>query len=154
MHRSRAGRGLLPLALLIGLVAWARGSRSKAGRSHMSGATSRLEASAWPGLSLFSVVVVPAYIAAIITAEIVTALVDARWGVGLHVAILWVLLVHFAWAKERSEAKLLLALGLAPLTRILSLGMPLEDVALVYWFLIVGAPMIVAAFLAARTLGS
>jgi len=119
----------------------------------MSSVTSRLEAAVWPRLSRFSVVVLPAYTAAIITAEIVTALVDARWGVSLHVAILWVLLVHFAWAKERSEAKLLLALGLAPLTRILSLGMPLEDVDLVYWFLIVGAPMIVAAFLAARTLG-
>jgi membrane protease YdiL (CAAX protease family) len=37
--------------------------------------------------------------------------------------------------------------------RILSLGMPLEDVDLVYWFLITGAPMIVAALLVARTLG-
>jgi hypothetical protein len=37
--------------------------------------------------------------------------------------------------------------------RILSLGMPLEDVELVYWFLITGAPMIVAALLVARTLG-
>jgi membrane protease YdiL (CAAX protease family) len=119
----------------------------------MTSDTSRLEAAAWPGLSAFSIVVLPAYVAAIITAEMVTALVDARWGVGLHVAILWALLVHFSWAKEGSESKLLLALCLAPLTRILSLGMPLGDVDLVYWFLIVGAPMVVAAFLAARTLG-
>jgi len=119
----------------------------------MSGATSRLDEAPWPGLSPFSVVVLPAYAAAIITAEMVTALVDARWGVGFHVAILWALLVHFSWARERSEAKLLLALCLAPLIRILSLGMPLRDVDLVYWFLIVGAPMIVAALLVARTLG-
>jgi membrane protease YdiL (CAAX protease family) len=112
-----------------------------------------LEAAAWPGVSRFSVVVVPAYVAAIVTAEMVTALVDPRWGVGLHVAVLWALLVHFSWANERSEAKLVLALCLAPLIRILSLGMPLEDVDLVYWFLIVGAPMIVAALLVARTLG-
>jgi hypothetical protein len=31
--------------------------------------------------------------------------------------------------------------------------MPLENVNLAYWFLIVGAPMIVAALLVARTLG-
>ena len=119
----------------------------------MKTATARLEAAAWPQLSPFSVVVLPAYVAAIVTAEILTALVDPRWGVGLHVAILWALLVHFSWAEKRSEAKLLLALCLAPLTRVFSLGMPLENVDLVYWFLIVGAPMIVAALVAARTLG-
>jgi membrane protease YdiL (CAAX protease family) len=119
----------------------------------MSSATSRVEAAAWPGLSRFSVVVLPAYGAVIVTAEMVTALVDARWGVVLHAVVLWALLVHFSWAKERSEGKLLLALCLAPLIRILSLGMPLGDVDLVYWFLIVGAPMIVAALLVARTVG-
>jgi len=150
---SRAGKGLLPLALLTGLIVWARVAERRAGRSDMSNVTSRLETATWPGLSRFSAIVLPAYAAAIVTAEMVTALVDARWGVGFHVAILWVLLVHFSWAKERSEAKLLLALCLAPLIRILSLGMPLGDVDLVYWFLIVGAPMIVAALLAARTLG-
>jgi membrane protease YdiL (CAAX protease family) len=149
---STLGR-FLPLALLAGLVFWVGVEKGTVGRSHMSSATSRLEAPAWPGLSRFSVVVLPAYTTAIITAEMVTALVDARWGVGFHVAILWALLVHFSWARERSEAKLLLALCLAPLIRILSLGMPLGDVDLVYWFLIVGAPMIVAALLAARTLG-
>jgi hypothetical protein len=151
-HR-RAGRGLLRLALLPARAFLTRVAGRKTARSGVSSATSRLEAAAWPALSRFSVVVLPAYVAAIGTAEIVTASVDARWGVGLHVAILWALLVHFSWARERSEAKLLLALCLAPLIRILSLGMPLEDVELVYWFLIVGAPMIVAALLAARTLG-
>ena len=119
----------------------------------MSSTTPRLEAVTWPGLSRFSVVVLPAYAAAIATAEIVTVVVDARWGVGLHVAILWALLLHYALAKEVSEGKALLALCLAPMIRILSLGMPLEDVELVYWFLITGMPMIVAAILVARTLG-
>jgi len=118
----------------------------------MSSTTPRLEAVTWPGLSRFSVVVLPAYAAAIATAEIVTVVVDARWGVGLHVAVLWALLLHYALAKEVSEGKALLALCLAPMIRILSLGMPLEDVDLVYWFLITGVPMIVAA-LVARTLG-
>jgi membrane protease YdiL (CAAX protease family) len=119
----------------------------------MSSASSHLEVTASPRLSPFLVLSASAYAAIIFAAEFVTAVVDARWGVGLHVAILWALLLHFSWARERSEAKLLLALCLAPLIRILSLGMPLEDVDLAYWFLIVAAPMIVAAFLVARTLG-
>ena len=119
----------------------------------MSGATPRLQAPAWAGLSRPAVVVLLAYAAAIAAAEMVTAVVDARWGVGLHVAILWALLLHYALAKEVSEGKALLALCLAPMIRILSLGMPLEDVELVYWFLITGVPMIVAAILVARTLG-
>jgi len=151
-HSGTEGR-LPRLTLLTGSVSLASVARMMAGTSGMSSAISRFEAAAWPALSRFSVVVLPAYVAAIVTAEMVTAFVDARWGVGLHAAILWALLLHFSWAKERSETKLLLALCLAPLIRILSLGMPLQDVDLIYWFLIVGAPMIVAALLVARTLG-
>ncbi|MGB6837548.1 MAG: type II CAAX endopeptidase family protein, partial [Dehalococcoidia bacterium] len=119
----------------------------------MSSGTARVEPVAWRGLPRFSAIVLPAYAAAIVTAEMVTALVDARWGVGFHVIVLWALLLHFSSAKESSEAKVLLALCLAPLIRILSLAMPLGDVDIVYWFLIVSAPVIVAALLVARTLG-
>jgi membrane protease YdiL (CAAX protease family) len=125
----------------------------QAGRLGGSGATSRLEAAAWPRLTRFSALILPVYVVAIVAAETVTAFVDARWGVGFHAAILWGLLLHFSWAEKSSEAGLLLALCLAPLIRILSLGMPLEDVALVYWFLIVSVPMIVAALLVARIVG-
>jgi membrane protease YdiL (CAAX protease family) len=145
--------GLSRVALLAARVLMAPVARRQAGRSSMSSVTSRLAAAAWPGLSQFSFVVLPTYAAAIVTAEIVRALVDARWGVSLHAVVLWALLVHFSRASERSQAKLLLALCLAPLVRILNLGMPLGDVVLAYWFLIVSAPMIVAALLVARTLG-
>jgi membrane protease YdiL (CAAX protease family) len=150
---GKAGRGLLRLVLLPAQVFLAPVAARKASTSDMNSAISSFEAAAWPALSRFSVVVVPAYVAAIVAAEMVTASVDARWGVGLHAVILWVLLLHFSWAREGSEANLLLALCLAPLIRILSLGMPLGNVDLVYWFLIIGAPMIVAALLVARTLG-
>ena len=151
--RRSALRRLLPLALLAALIYWVGVEKRTVGGAHMSSTTPRLEAVTWPRLSRFSVVVLPAYAAAIATAEIVTVVVDARWGVGLHVAVLWVLLLHYALANEVSEGKALLALCLAPMIRILSLGMPLEDVDLVYWFLITGVPMIVAAILVARTLG-
>jgi membrane protease YdiL (CAAX protease family) len=144
---------LFPLALLASLVLWVGLEKRNIDRSQVSGSAPPLEAPARPGLSRFAVVVLPAYAAAIAAAEMLTALADARWGVGMHVVILWTLLLHFAAAKEVSEGKALLALCLAPLIRILSLGMPLEDVDLVYWFLITGVPMIVAAFLVARTVG-
>jgi membrane protease YdiL (CAAX protease family) len=151
-QRSALAR-LLPLALLASLIYWVRVERRTAGRPQIDGAWPRLAAPAWQELSRLAVVVLLAYAAAIAAAEMVTVVVDARWGVGLHVAILWALLLHYALAKEVSEGKALLALCLAPMIRILSLGMPLEDVELVYWFLITGVPMIVAAILVARTLG-
>lgn len=151
--RGGLGERLSRLALLSERAFLASVAGLQAGRFVRSGAISRVEAATWPGLTRFSGVILPAYAAAIIAAETLTAFVDARWGVGLHAAILWALILHFSWAEKPSEARLLLALCLAPLVRILSLGMPLEDVALVYWFLIVGVPMIVAALLIARTVG-
>jgi hypothetical protein len=61
--------------------------------------SSHLEVAALPRLSRFSVVVASAYAATIFAAKMVTALVDARWSVGSHVAILWVLLFHSSGAK-------------------------------------------------------
>jgi membrane protease YdiL (CAAX protease family) len=139
--------------LLAGRVLWARVGGRKAGKPHMSSATSRLETAPSPGLSRFSVVVVPTYCSAIVAAEIVATLVDARWGVALHIGVLWALLIGFSWAKETAKARLLLALCLAPLIRILSLAMPLEEMDLVYWFLIVSVPVMAAALTVARTLG-
>jgi len=147
-----APRRLFPPPLVASFVSWVGVGKRSVNSAPTISARPHLEVAALPRLSRFPVVV-SAYVATIFAAEIVTALVDARWGAGFHVAILWALLLHFSWAKERSEAKLVLALCLAPLTRILSLGMPLQDVHLTYWFLIVGVPMIVTALLVARTLG-
>jgi membrane protease YdiL (CAAX protease family) len=141
------------LALLTGRAVWAPVAGMRAGGAAGISAVSRLGAVAWPRVSPFSAVILPAYAAAILAAEVVTALVDARWGVGFHVAILWALLLHFSQAEERWEGRVLLALCLAPLIRILSLGMPLENVQVVYRYLIVSVPMIVAAFVVARTVG-
>jgi membrane protease YdiL (CAAX protease family) len=150
---DRAGGGLSCLALSTGRAVLAPVAGMKAGGAAGIGAVVRLGAAAWPGVSPFSALVLPAYAAAIFAAEVVTALVDARWGVGFHVAILWALLLHFSQAEKQWEGRILLALCLAPLIRILSLGMPLENVQVVYRYLIVSVPMIVAAFVVARTVG-
>ena len=93
------------------------------------------------------------YLVLITVAELLTVLTDARWGLALHIGILTALLVQSSLVLDQPYHKLLLALALAPLIRILSLAMPLQDIDLMYWYAIVGAPMMLTALLVARTLG-
>lgn len=93
------------------------------------------------------------YLAAIGLAEAITNLYDARIGLGLHAAILWLLLVQAARAEKRVRRGLLLALALAPLTRLVSLAMPLQRFQPMYRYAIAGAPLFVAVYLAARVSG-
>jgi LysM repeat protein/membrane protease YdiL (CAAX protease family) len=93
------------------------------------------------------------YLILIAAAELLTVLTDARWGLALHIGILTALLVQASVVVDRPYHKLLLALALAPLIRILSLSMPLENIDLVYWYAIVGAPLMITALLVANTLG-
>jgi len=93
------------------------------------------------------------YLLPITLAELLTVVADARWGLALHIAVLTALLVHSSLTMGQPCHKLLLALALAPLIRIFSLSMPLEDIDLIYWYALVGAPLMVAAFVVARTLG-
>jgi len=94
-----------------------------------------------------------AYLAAITGAELATTFVDALLGVILHVLILAVLILHASAVPDRPLHKLLVALSLAPLIRILSLSFPLENVDLVYWYAIIAAPLLVAIMYVAGTIG-
>ena len=93
------------------------------------------------------------YVVLIAVAELLTVMTDARWGLALHIGILTALLVQASVVIDQPYHKLLLALALAPLVRILSLSMPLEDIDLMYWYAIVGVPLMMTALLVARTLG-
>jgi len=93
------------------------------------------------------------YVVLIAVAELLTVMTDARWGLALHIGIFTALLVQASLVTGQPYHKLLLVLALAPLVRILSLSMPLEDLDLMYWYAIVGAPLMVTALLVARTLG-
>ncbi len=65
------------------------------------------------------------YLVAITGAEVVTNSVSLLGGLICHTFILIALIVHSALVTDSPNYKLLLALSLAPLTRILSLSMPL-----------------------------
>jgi len=83
------------------------------------------------------------YLVLIAVAELLTILTDARWGLAVQASLV----------LDQPYHKLLLALALAPLIRILSLSMPLQDLDLMYWYAVVGAPMMLTALVVARTLG-
>ena len=93
------------------------------------------------------------YLALITLAELVTTFVSPRAGLILHGALLIILLAHSALTAGDPYHRLLLGLVLAPLTRMLSLCLPLVDFPQLYWYLIISIPLGVATLLTARLLG-
>lgn len=92
------------------------------------------------------------YLVAIATNEVLTTLYEPRWGLGLHSALLLVMLVHTAMVWERPLRDLLLTLSFAPLIRLVSLSLPLINFPVLYWYLITSVPLFVAVAIAMRTL--
>ena len=90
----------------------------------------------------------------IAAAELVTAYaarhgaVFAKYGIAFHAVILFVLLVHSARILKTDPAtsKLLLALIIAPLIRILSLAMPIAEFSYITWFSIISIPVYITIF--------
>lgn len=93
------------------------------------------------------------YLVAITIAEMLTTMVEPRLGIIAHGLVLIVLLIHAALAPERVLCNFLLALALAPLIRILSLAIPLPSFPFVYWYALVGAPLLMAVYIVYRTAG-
>jgi uncharacterized protein len=93
---------------------------------------------------------VTAYLLALTIAELVITFVDPLLGLLLHTLILVLLLVQSARRWEQPDHRLLLALGLAPLIRIVSLSLPLLAFPFIYWFFITSLPLFAAAFVVMR----
>jgi len=93
------------------------------------------------------------YLALITVAELVTTYVTSPAGLVLYGGLLVILLAHSALTSGNPYHRLLLGLALAPLTRILSLCLPLMDFPQLYWYLIISIPLGVATVLTARLLG-
>lgn len=100
-------------------------------------------------------------------AEVITAFVDIQWGIIVHAILLAILVADGARAAyvagpvtgsetgtpERLRANFAAALALAPLTRIVSLAMPLTEFPQVAWYLVAASPMVIAAWAAAQASG-
>lgn len=98
-------------------------------------------------------VVAVAYLATIVGAEVVAIRVGIVPGTVFTAILIPILLSHYVLAGPARYRPLLPVLALAPLLRILSVTMPVRDVPQIYWYALVGAPLLVAALLTARLLG-
>jgi uncharacterized protein len=92
------------------------------------------------------------YILAIVAAEVLGVTVDAALGFSAHALIVLALLVNYVWNESAPYRRMLPALMLVPLLRILSLALPSPAIPQIYWYLLVGVPVLLAAALAARLL--
>ena len=90
------------------------------------------------------------YLAVITMAEIVTNQVSLLGGIICHTFILVALIVHSSLTTDSPNYKLLLALCLAPLTRILSLSMPLAQFPPIYWYIIIYPTLLLAGWITMR----
>ncbi len=90
------------------------------------------------------------YLVAVTVAELLTTYVHPAIGLVAHSAILIALLVHIAITWEEPVHQLLLTLLFAPLIRLLSLSMPLNQFPQIDWYLIVSVPLFAAAYVIAR----
>lgn len=87
---------------------------------------------------------------ALTLAEAVTTLSEARIGMVLHGLLLLAVFLLAAIYHDGPQAAFMYAMTLGPLIRLTSLSLPLPRFDLVYWYALVGLPLILAAFFAMR----
>lgn len=94
-----------------------------------------------------------AYAFLITAAEVVVGYRSVKVGMIIHALLLMAVLVHSSMIARPEGSRMMLTLVLAPLTRILSLAMPLGGLPLQYWYAVIGLPILLAAFVVARLNG-
>lgn len=92
-------------------------------------------------------VVAVGYLLAIGLAETLTVWADPRLGLVLYSLILLALFFHAAFGRKNKVGRLCLALALVPLIRIVSLAMPLGEFHPLGRYVVVTAPLFIAAVL-------
>jgi membrane protease YdiL (CAAX protease family) len=90
------------------------------------------------------------FVAAIIGAEVIALAVGPVAGAACDAVVLVAILNAYAAAPDRPESRLFPALALAPLLRLLSLTIPNRHIADIWWYAMVGAPLLLAVFPAGR----
>lgn len=93
-----------------------------------------------------------AYLVAITGAELITAVLDPMLGILCHLVILGSLLINSALSGTDEDRNFLLSLVIAPVTRIISLGMPLVLFQQEWWYLLTSIPLFATAYAIIRTI--
>ncbi len=89
----------------------------------------------------------------ITVAELITTLVDPTSGMVVHAGLLIGLLIYSAGVGDVPAQRLALALTIAPMTRLVSLMLPLAQFPQATWYPLVSIPLLLATAQAARQLG-
>ncbi|NQT72260.1 MAG: CPBP family intramembrane metalloprotease [Chloroflexi bacterium] len=106
----------------------------------------------WKGFRLGSIDVALIYLAAITIAELITAIGSTTAGMVCHAILLFSLVLNSSMLSQSSSQKLYLALALAPLIRIVSLAMPMEEIREIYQYLFTSALLFLAVIVVIRIL--
>lgn len=93
------------------------------------------------------------FLGGVALAEVITAAVEARAGVLLHLVLLTAALLYAALAARPAARSLATALVLAPLIRLLALAMPLSQLPQLAWYPAVSIPLLIAAWIIIRQTG-
>jgi hypothetical protein len=93
------------------------------------------------------------YLVGISLAEFVTTYTSPQLGLVIHGGLLVLFILHASIGATHLEQKFLFTLALAPLIRLLSLSMPLLQFPFTYWYLVIGAPLLLAVWLVFRLIG-
>ena len=93
------------------------------------------------------------YLGAVIGAEVVTSFLDPTEGMVLHMGLLLAVVAVATRRTEIVQAGLWLSYMLAPLTRIVSLALPLAAFPRFAWYLIASIPVATATYLIVRLQG-
>ncbi len=94
-----------------------------------------------------------AYLLLVVLAELLVATRGATVGLTIHALLLVALLYQGAMGRVGPQRDLVIALALAPVTRILSLSLPLAGLHPLAWYPAVGLPLLLAAWSVVRCLG-
>ena len=93
------------------------------------------------------------YLLVIAAVEVVTFFLHPLWGIVGHIVILVTVIVHSARINDRIRQQLVLSLALVPLIRVMDLSMPLIQLAPMWRFPTIYAPLLVASVVVVRVLG-
>jgi membrane protease YdiL (CAAX protease family) len=114
---------------------------------------SMLSAVLWQRSTAISSIILWTYLVLVTVAELLTSLGPPQAGLVLHTVILIGLIANTVFGFDEAGRRLALALTLAPLIRILSLGMPLRAVPQVAWYPLVSVPLLIATWIIIRQTG-
>lgn len=92
------------------------------------------------------------YLVLLTLIEAISVLRSPQAGQALYLLVLFLLLLHTAFTWERPIHRFLLSLAFVPLTRVISLALPLARFPLISWYLIVSIPLFAAAYVVIRLL--